>query len=152
MPRTDKYTGRLNVPGELSLTNAVNYDYTARIHYPGVRTLTQHTLLTAADSGKVIIVSNATNILAISLPPVNACNGLKFSFFNATANGFKIIGDTNAIVTSSGVNAADKFKSIYMNHTVNFGMTCDLICDASSYYFIPTPQMIANVGPGYLQG
>ncbi len=152
MPLTDKYTKRLRVTGELSVTNAVNYGFTGWVRSPGIRTLTGHTVLANTDSGKLIVLSNATNILHVTLPPVNACNGLRFSFFNATANGFKVVGDTNAILTSIGVNAADKIKILYMNHTTNFGMTCDFICDGATYYFLPRAQMIANVGPGYLQG
>ncbi len=152
MPRTDNYTGRLRVSGEISATNLVNFDYTSYTHYAGVRTLTQHAILTAADSGKLIVLNNATNMLKVTLPLANTCNGLRFTFYNATANGFQIIGDTNAISCQLGVNAADKIKIAYFNHTTNWGQGCDVWCDAATYYLLPRHTLPGNVGPGFQQG
>jgi len=152
MPRTDKYTGRLRVPGELSVTNVVNYGFTGTTKQLKSRVLTGHTTLTSADDGAFVVLNNATNILHVNLPLVNTCNGTRWTFYNATANGFKVIADTNAIMTPIGVNAADKIKILYSNHTVNFGQCFDIFSTSSTHYVLPRPTMTANVGLGLLQG
>jgi hypothetical protein len=152
MPLGDKYTGRLRITGELSATNIVNFGKSAAIDGFRVRTITGHTVLTNADKGSYIICNNATNLLHITLPPVNQCNGALWHFYNATVNGVKIIGDTNAIATSFGVNAADRFKILYMNHTTNQGMSLDIVSDGNYYFTLPRPTMIGNVGLGLVQG
>lgn len=147
MPRSDNYTGRLRVTGEISATNVINYGFTGEIIHRGVISKDANYAVPNSVSGAIIIANNSAQPIFFTLPPVNAANGRIWDFFNANTGIMQIVGDTNALVTTYG--SADK--------AANFGISpikaaqARVAATASKYYLLT--QMEVNTATNiYLQG
>ena len=147
MARTDNYTGRLRVSGELSVTNAVNLGYTGTIHRPRVAIKTANYSVALADSGGYLVANNSGQIIYFNLPAVNTCNGRVWSFFTANTGKFHIVGDTNVIVDDFGA----------VQKAINFGRGaegegCTIVATGVKYYTAGLMQSNATYGFGYFDG
>ena len=147
MPKTDKYTGRLRVTGELSVTNAVNLGYTGTIIQPRVSFKTANYSVVLADSGGFVVANNSSQIIYFNLPAVNTCNGRVWRFFTANTGKFHIVGDTNAIVDDFGT----------VQKAINFGRGaegegCTIVATETKYYTAGLMQSNATYGYSYMDG
>ena len=101
---------------------------------PWVQKLANYSVVTSqfTDSGKTIVPNNSgVNAVHFFLPPVNACNGHEWDFYNANTVAFYIHGDTNVVVSRLGLTS----KIINCTDATNTGFHARLHSDGVKYYF-----------------
>jgi len=143
MPRTDKYTGRIRVTGELSATNVVNYGRSGAIR--GMRVVPVKVVnytCTDADSGSLILAGNVAQDVYLTLANIESSNGSCFKFLNVNSAAMYIRGATNCIMTSRSVNATDRFRTIDTRSTINFGTVAEFWGDGTTYYLTSGLSML----------
>ncbi len=104
-----------------------------------------NTAVTVAKSGYTYVIDNSTPVIHMNLPPVNACNGMRWDFIAQNTGKFHIVGDTNVMVDPVG-GITTKTVNIGLTNFIQ-GVKAAILSDGSFYYL--SLASAANVAGSY---